>query len=244
MSGNKSDIEIPESYALSSTGRPATDLVMGHILESLVDGKMVPGQRVNATQLADELNVSIVPVREALHFLAGEGVIKLMALKGARISTVNADEIVDWWNIFRALAEISFEPCARAIVKDPQQALRIAKKLDFIAEAEKKSTPARFIMTLADFHRLVHSVSDKPVLDDAMKRLQVVFWCSFLPTLIPFEVYGPLFVKHYRLVGEALMRGDFHSARSIFRHHVNWSSAIIEGDRPEPGAAWVADRQM
>ena len=125
MSGDQTDIEIPDSYAHSSTGRPATDLVMGHILESLVDGKMVPGQRVNATQLAEELGVSIVPVREALHFLAGEGVVKLMALKGARISTMNAEEIVDWWHIFRALAEISFEACARAITNNPEQAQKI-----------------------------------------------------------------------------------------------------------------------
>ena len=239
MSGDQKDVEIPESYTRSSTGRPATDLVMGHILESLVDGNMIPGQRVNATQLAEELGVSIVPVREALHFLAGEGVIKLMALKGARIRTMNAEEIVDWWHIFLALAEISFEACARAIVNDPQQARRIERKLEIIAEAEINSTPARFIMTLADFHRLVHSIADKPVFDDAVRRLQVVFWCSFLPAYVPFDIYGPVFVKHYRLVGEALMRGDYNSAKSSFRYHVNWSSAIIEGARPEPGLPWA-----
>ncbi len=243
MSGDQKDIEIPESYARSSTGRPATDLVMSHILESLVDGTMIPGQRVNATQLAEELGVSIVPVREALHFLAGEGVVKLMALKGARISTMNAEEIVDWWHIFLALAEISFEACARAIAKNPQQARRIQKKLDIIAEAEINSTPARFIMTLADFHRLVHSIAEKPVFDDAVRRLQVVFWCSFLPAYVPFEDYGPLFVKHYRLVGEALMRGDYNSAKSNFRYHGNWSSAIIEGARPEPGSPWAESNE-
>lgn len=244
MTGDQTDIQIPEPYSRTSTGRPATDLVMGHILDSLLDGTMVPGQRVNATQLAEALKVSIVPVREALHFLAGEGVITLMALKGARISTMNAEEIVDWWHILRALAEIAFEPCAKALVKDPSQAQRMQRSIDVITEAEVNSTPARFIMTLIDFHRVVHDIAVKPVMDDAIRRLQAVFWCSFLPAYIPFETYGSLFVEHYRLIGEALMRGDYGSATSNMRYHVNWSSAIIEGARPDPGLPWAEGAEL
>ena len=239
MNGDQKVIPIPEPYTRTSTGRPSTDLVMNHILDALLDGMMIPGQRVNATRLAEELKGSMVPVREALHFLAGEGVIELLALKGARISTLNANEIVDWWLIFRAIAELTFEPCAKAIMKDPSQAQRIEYRLEVIADAEINSTPSRFIMTLIDFHRLVHAIADRPVMDEAIRRLQAVFWCSFLPAYVPFETYGPLFVQHYRLLGEALMRGDYASAISNFRYHVNWSSAIIEGARPDPALPWA-----
>ena len=238
INSDKIDLQIPETYARTNTGRLATDLVMNHILDSLLDGRMQPGQRINATRLAEALDVSIVPVREALHFLAGEGVVKLLALKGARISTMESNEIVDWWNIFRAIAEISFEPCALAIVRDPSQAQKIGKALNNIAVSEVEATPARFIMALTDFHRVVHEIADKPVLDDAFRRLQVIFWCSFLPAYIPFEKYGPLFVDHYRMVGEALMRGDYAASVANFEYHVNWSSAIIEGARPAPGSPW------
>ena len=239
MTGDQKDIPIPESYSRTSTGRPATDLVMSYVLDSLLDGTMKPGQRVNATRLAEDLKVSIVPVREALHFLAGEGVVELLALKGARISTMNAAEIVDWWRIFRAIAELSFELCAKAVVKDPTQAQRLEYRLEVIADAEINSTPSRFIMALTDFHRLIHAIADRPVMDEATRRLQVVFWCSFLPAFIPFEIYGPRFVRHYRLLCEALMRGDYASATSNFRYHVNWSTAIIEGARPDPALPWT-----
>lgn len=239
MTGDQKNIPIPESYSRTSTGRPATDLVMSYVLDSLLDGTLKPGQRVNATRLAEDLDVSIVPVREALHFLAGEGVVELLALKGARISTMNTTEIVDWWRIFRAIAELSFESCAKAVMKDPTQVRRLEYRIEVIADAEINATPSRFIMALTDFHRLVHAIADRPVLDEATRRLQVVFWCSFLPAYIPFEIYGPQFVKHYRLVGEALIRGDYASAISNFRYHVNWSSAIIDGARPDPALPWT-----
>ena len=236
------DRPLAGAYFSTSTGRPATDLVMAHILDGLVAGELVPGQRVNASKLSKQLDVSVVPVREAIHFLAGEGVIELLPLKGARIREMNADEIVDWWHIYRAISSIGFQSAAEAIVEHPDQISRIKRALDRIDDAEKTQPPVSYILSLADFHRVCHSIGDKQVLDDAIRRLQVVFWCSFLPQYIPFDIYGPYFSQHYRIVGEAILRGDGETAISAFRHHVEWSSAIIMGERPEPGAPWQMKR--
>lgn len=59
----------------SSYRRPATALesVLREIRRALVSGELRPGERVMQDVLAEKLQVSRVPIREALHVLHGEG---------------------------------------------------------------------------------------------------------------------------------------------------------------------------
>lgn len=227
-------------YFRSSTGRDSTDLVIDHILDSLLTGAMQPGERLNARKLVGELDVSVVPVREAIHFLAGEGVVELLPLKGAKIREMNADEIVDWWHVLRVITNLSFEAAARRIVSNSASTVLIRNALAAIEHTENSKDPITYLLSLVEFHRAVTQIGEQPVLDEAIRRLQTVYWLTFLPRYISFDVYGTDFTKNYHHVGEALMRGDGESAASIFNHHVAWSSAIISGERPKPGSAWRA----
>lgn len=238
MSPDALDVPIPDIYTRTSTGRPATDLVMAHILDGLLDRKFESGQRLNAKSIAEELDVSIVPVREAMHFLAGEGVVELMPLKGARIRTMNPDETVDWWHVFCAIGNVGIRAASRELLRSPEKVKLVAEAQGRIDAAEGNISPQRFIMTLLDFHRVLNEICDRPVLDEAVRRLQVVFWCSFLPDYVPFDIYGPWFASHYGKVAEAIAVGDGETAVSAFKYHVAWSSAIMHGARPEPGAPW------
>lgn len=230
--------EKAEVYFRTLTGRPPIDLVMSHILDGLISGDLVPGQRINANRLSEQLDVSIVPVREAIHFLAGEGVIELLPLKGAQIRQMNARELVDWWHVYRVIAELGFRGAAVAIAKKPDLAPRITTAINHILEAEKNLPAVRYILCLTNFHRVINEIAEMPVLDEATRRLQAIFWGSFLPDYIPFNIYGPTFSYNYQIVGEAIIRGDGETAVSAFKHHVDWSSSIIEGERPVPGAPW------
>ena len=71
------DISFPDIFESLNTGRDSSDRVLQTVIEGLLEGRYKPGERVVARQLAEELGVSIVPVREAIHILAGEGVIDL-----------------------------------------------------------------------------------------------------------------------------------------------------------------------
>ena len=49
------------------------DYALNSIREDLISGRLLPGSRVTAEELAEQLGVSHVPVREALRFLEAEG---------------------------------------------------------------------------------------------------------------------------------------------------------------------------
>lgn len=236
--GNDVEIQIPEVFKRTSTGRPASDLVLGSILEGLMDGDLKPGERINAKQLAEKLEVSIVPVREALHLLAGEGVIELVPRKGAKIRTMDREEVANWWHIYRAVGGLGIRGAAENINSSEENVPRIQAGIKTIQDAAHKTTPSRFIMTLLDFHRIVDDIAANPLIDEAMRRLQVTFWCLILPEYILIDEYWDIYVRNYSRLADSIMFGDAESADATYGYHVKWSVSVILGERPDPTKPW------
>ncbi len=203
----KVDIQIPEVFKRTSTGRPSSDLVLGSILEDLMEGLLKPGERINAKQLAEKLDVSIVPVREALHLLAGEGVIELLPRKGARIRTMDREEVANWWEIYRVVGALGIRGAAENINSAEDNVDIIKGGIETIQETARRTTPSRFIMTLLDFHRIIDDISGNPLIDEAMRRLQVTFWCMIIPEYICLEAYWEVYVSNYSRLAEPILVG-------------------------------------
>lgn len=230
---------VPNAYKRSNTGRPATDIVLSHILEGLVDGTYMPGQRINARLLTETLKVSVVPVREALHYLAGEGLIELLARKGARIPTLNPDQTARWWDIYCWLSRRAIIEVPKFLAKDTSLISQIDEAVEGIQISVDLENPRRFIMTLLNFHNVLNSIAGLSEVDEAARRLQVVYWCTYLPNFIDFEAYAQKFADHYQQVADLIKVGAGDAAFAMFEFHVLWSTSLINGAKPEPNSPWV-----
>ncbi len=98
--------------------------IVAFVLQKIVDGNFLAGSRLTTKQIADELNVSLTPVREAFAELAGIGVIDLEPNKGATVHCFSKREIHDVCRVRRAL---ECEAIRGAIRRIPQS---ILMKLD------------------------------------------------------------------------------------------------------------------
>ena len=77
--------------------------IVAYVLQKIVEGSFLAGSRLTTKQIADELNVSLTPVREAFAELAGIGVIDLEPNRGATIHSFSKREIQDVCRVRRAL---------------------------------------------------------------------------------------------------------------------------------------------
>jgi DNA-binding GntR family transcriptional regulator len=78
----------------TDTGAGAvSERIAAHLRREILGGKMGPGQRIRQEQLAQQLGVSRLPVREALRMLALEGLTQLEPNKGARVPRLDAHEL-------------------------------------------------------------------------------------------------------------------------------------------------------
>lgn len=82
------------------------DLVEHALLEQLLRGEFEPGARLAQDHLADELGVSKIPVREALQRLAGRGLLRFEANRGALVPHLSAAEAEENFALRRAIEPV------------------------------------------------------------------------------------------------------------------------------------------
>lgn len=75
--------------------------------ERILDGRLQPGERIAEQQLAEEFQVSRGPVREAIRILEREGLVTLLARRGAIVTELTAQELTELLDIRAGLFEVA-----------------------------------------------------------------------------------------------------------------------------------------
>ncbi|MTE24503.1 GntR family transcriptional regulator [Microbacterium sp. ZXX196] len=81
---------MDESIPLPRTMRLA-DAVYERLTEAIISGDLAPGERVRDGELADQLGVSRMPVREALQRLERQGLVEMVASRYTRVTEITPD---------------------------------------------------------------------------------------------------------------------------------------------------------
>jgi DNA-binding GntR family transcriptional regulator len=86
--------------------------------DRILDGTLPPGSRVGEQELADEFEVSRGPVREAIRILEREGLVTVIARRGAVVTALSAHELREIFEVRAAL----FATAARRLAerRDPE----------------------------------------------------------------------------------------------------------------------------
>jgi DNA-binding GntR family transcriptional regulator len=96
-----------EGAKISNNGIPRLSLasaVADKLRAMIIRGDVQEGEQLRQDAIATDFQVSRIPVREALRQLEAEGLIKIVAHRGAVVSALSADEIEELFDI-RALLE-------------------------------------------------------------------------------------------------------------------------------------------
>src|SRR6187200_2459537 len=75
--------------------RSLHDEVVTRVRDMIIEGTLAPGSRIHEGNLGLELGVSRTPLREALKFLASEGLIELSPGRGAIVRSFTPKDVHD-----------------------------------------------------------------------------------------------------------------------------------------------------
>src|SRR4051794_25403905 len=78
--------------------------------QRLREGLLAPGERIAASDIATDLQLSATPVREALSRLAGEGLLEDRRGQGFFVRTLTAVDIADLFRLSLAQLGIAHDP--------------------------------------------------------------------------------------------------------------------------------------
>ena len=211
----------------------------GRIREAILSGAYRPGQRLSDMRIADELNTSRGPIREALRLLQAEGlVVQKQPHRGMFVTSVSAQDLRDTCELRVALESHA----ARCLAAHPGEAelsalYKVVDAMDAAAADGDELMVSRYDR---DFH-------DALCLLGGGERLHEVYEREILNTLSLFvldaRVYDPIsdMSKDFRPLLEAIAAGDGDAAATTISAHVRSACARLSNWRdPSTGPAPAA----
>ncbi|GAA4528923.1 MULTISPECIES: GntR family transcriptional regulator [Nonomuraea] len=179
--------------------------VIDDLRSLILGGRYAPGDRLGEVELAQLLQVSRTPVREALRQLQSEGLVEVTANKGARVIEYPA---ADLETIFELRARIeglaARQAAATATDEDVERLHEVAVSLG--EHAGRRELDAVYRLN-AEFHQELVRLGGSTVLAQSISAL----------------VHSPVLLRTYSAFDEEAMR------RSV-NHHIEIAAAVRAGD--------------
>jgi len=86
----------PDLEGRGRIARPSLhDAIVNRVRDMIIEGTLAPGSRIHEGRLGEELGVSRTPLREALKYLASEGLLELSPGRGALVRQFSAKDVQD-----------------------------------------------------------------------------------------------------------------------------------------------------
>lgn len=144
--------------------RPKTvsNYVFDTIRNQILEGHYVPGSKLDQRSLADELKVSLIPVRESLRQLEAEGWVTLYPHRGAFVATMSADELREIYLIRGTLEELITHLAVPSL--SPETLERLGDLIIDMEHATKARDADKLLVLNHDFHFTIYEVAHRPLL--------------------------------------------------------------------------------
>lgn len=135
------------------------------MMELLFSNKYEPGEWINESVIANELNISKAPIREALRELAAIGLVQIVPHKGARVTEFTKRDMEEIYTIRYMLEECIFKDIIvrNAVTEDDINHLNgIAQKMMMIAMSDKPKELilGNFLEKDLEFHKYLWLKAD------------------------------------------------------------------------------------
>ena len=194
------------------------ELVADVLREAITTGRLRANEPLPQDEIADQLQVSHIPVREALRQLQSEGLVTYQANRGATVAALTTAEIREIYEI-----RILLETAAIRAATPRLTPVQLEHAHVILAKAERATDGAAWGALDVQFHQLVYHLDDRPRLGEmiaGLLRRVDRYWLShglMLKHRVEFEA------EHRELLS-ALARRDADAAVSLLERHLTVAS--------------------
>lgn len=189
------------------------------VRDAISNGTLKPGQRIVETVIADQLNVSRAPVREALSVLERDGIVVSHPRRGYYVTDFT-DKDIDEIYSFRILLEVAALRLAmdRFTMDDLVQLQRIVNEL---SEAIRRGDDFDKIVSLDfAFHEMICQCADHSRLYSSWNSMR---WQTRMLIGITTKTHQAFFEQpgtlHQQIL-DAIVSKDFQKAEKVLTEHI------------------------
>lgn len=155
---------MPKSF--SNVSNVASERVADILAQRIQDGTLQPGERIKQDQLAVELEISRIPVRDALRILETRGLVSLKPNSGARVRSLTIRDMEISYRIREQLEPMLLAESIPKLIDDDFEMMQSIKdKLDAVQDVDE------YLPLSRDFHWTAFSRHEAPLLAQIVERL-------------------------------------------------------------------------
>ena len=185
-----------------------------YILEQILDGTLKPGDEINRRRIAEDLDISLAPVNEAVAQLEAENLLEIVPRRGTRVRVIRRDDIKGHF-ILRVAIECQAARlyCGALIRENRDRLLKMAHGIDE-PELDRRDRALREVQ----LHTELIGLTKNQFLIKEFQKVMMLDLFFELDHLVPY--YQPQPIDHHEKLIKSLDTEDASQAEDAIRDHI------------------------
>lgn len=192
----------------------------------LVEGAITPGSKLNERELAESLHVSRTPIRESIRRLAADGLVELIANRGAIAVQLSHADVIHTFDVIAQLEGYSGELAAKNISSTALSELE-ALQYEMMASYARRDLSSYYKLNLR-IHHLINQAANNPVLGQLFSQVNARIEALRFRSNQNGVKWEKAVEEHQEMI-DALKARDSERMRKVMIQHVmNKRDVVIE----------------
>ncbi|MCB4748056.1 MAG: GntR family transcriptional regulator [Sulfurovum sp.] len=202
---------------------PLKEKIASVLMQRIIDGDIVAGQKLKESHLAKEFGVSQAPVREAMILLTAQGILEYIPNVGTRVKSYSKEETIEIYEVREAL-----ELYAAQTIEKFGQLSNLKQMYHKMLEVAKKKDIHQFVEYDQFFHELLVQNRDNNLV---VKLWREQYTKSSVQNIVKgFESTLEDIVKMHQPIIEAIEKKSTDAYIKAIHHHYEVIIANIKED--------------
>jgi DNA-binding GntR family transcriptional regulator len=205
-------------------GQTVDDIIC-RLRGAILTGRIVPGQRLIANDLTEQLGVGRGSIREAFQRLAADGLVDIIPNRGAVVRRLSRDRVRDLFQIRVNLEGLASRLAAEQIDQSDHRERFLSVWNEVKPDGSERSW-ALFMQQNRLYHHTIVSIGENKKLTELIDNLQ-------LP-IVMFQVGQAMRPENsershrdHVLIANAILSGDADAAENAMRNHLQQTAEWI-----------------
>lgn len=196
------------------------EFVYAAIRAEIREGKLSPGDRLRETEIAERLDVSRTPVREALKRLESDGLVVFSQPRGLTVAELSASQVADLY----AMREV-LEAAAARFAAEHASVMELESLKQLVAQHPSIKTPGEACRNNRQIDRAIAEASHNVYLLKALNVLQdAVSLLGTTTYAVPGRI--KLGLSEIASVVQAIVDRNQDEAEMAARRHIRAAGAV------------------
>lgn len=219
---------VKDANVLQDKESTKSENLTERLVEAIVQGEILPGDKISEPELAKQYEVSRGPLREAIMRVEGLGLIERIPHVGARVITLTPSKLIELYAVREALEGMAARLAARFI--NEKELKELKRLLDTHSSHVEEVDGASYFHQYGDFdfhYRIIQASRNQKLIgllcDELYHLLRMYRYQSPKQHARPIEA-----LSEHKFIYKAIEDGDEELAEMLMRRHISGSRKLLE----------------